>query len=488
MANRVLPSPCLALPFLVTLGCGSVEPGPDAETDVPLVFDVVLARDVPPAMDAGSSTALPDAGPPDAGTIADAPDARFVFDVQVVPDKPVVATDGGTGTCEITPAVAAHVRAMETQGWASRNRARTLAMHGCAGAASPRECLRDTPLASAQAFGAQWDPSNVNGARLRLLFTSNYRSSFWTRSSADGRFIGHGNRIVDLAGTARAITTAAQFDPGFFPDNSGFFYHSMIGPRVCLQSLLTTTMVSNVTLMEPQCARAGGIGLYQHLGVSLQGDDYLVVYGRYSSDDGGHAPTLRDPPANFGAGERISVTALTNTGTTFNTGSTGAVTTPMEADPIISPSSQLLMNRLAGPGGGQTAFVLRRLEVNRNGSAVTVTAPVIARYCFSGGKGSISFDERWFTYHHYVTDADAVEMGFSGPDDPGFAPYRTRGAANSYLVDLRTGTRTRITNMQPGQYALFPHFRSDGWIYLVVRTAGQTPEHLVATDAALLAN
>ena len=81
----------------------------------------------------------------------------------------------------------------------------------------------------------------------------------------------------------------------------------------------------------------------------------------------------------------------------------------------------------------------------------------------------------------------AVALGFTGPADPAFAPYRTRGAANLYMFDLATGNSYRITNMGPGQYALFPHFRSDGWIYYVVRTEGTTPEHIVASDAALLA-
>lgn len=39
--------------------------------------------------------------------------------------------------------------------------------------------------------------------------------------------------------------------------------------------------------------------------------------------------------------------------------------------------------------------------------------------------------------------------------------------------------------MQPGQYALFPHFRSDGWIYFIVRTQNTSTEHIVASDAAL---
>ena len=60
-------------------------------------------------------------------------------------------------------------------------------------------------------------------------------------------------------------------------------------------------------------------------------------------------------------------------------------------------------------------------------------------------------------------------------------------------MDIRTGVPVRITNMRPGQYALFPHFRSDGWIYADVRddnihvSDGLAHEYMVASDAALLA-
>src|SRR5262249_54073124 len=94
--------------------------------------------------------------------------------------------------------------------------------------------------------------------------------------------------------------------------------------------------------------------------------------------------------------------------------------------------------------------------------------------------------ERFMAFHHYIVDSDAVSLGFTGPTDPGFAAYRTRGGSNVFLVDLRTGASYRLTNMGPGQYALFPHFRSDGWIYMMVRTESATPEHVVASDAALL--
>jgi hypothetical protein len=105
--------------------------------------------------------------------------------------------------------------------------------------------------------------------------------------------------------------------------------------------------------------------------------------------------------------------------------------------------------------------------------------------CLSGGKATFSYDERWLVFHHYVEPGDAAELGFSGPSDPAFTDYLQRGASNLMLVDLRTGTARRITGMSPGQYAVFPHFRSDGWIYFVVRTLDGT-EYFAASDAALV--
>jgi hypothetical protein len=77
-------------------------------------------------------------------------------------------------------------------------------------------------------------------------------------------------------------------------------------------------------------------------------------------------------------------------------------------------------------------------------------------------------------------------MGYTGASDPGFSAYLSQGAANVYLIDLVTGVRTRITNVAPGQYALFPHFRSDGWIYFIVRQPSGSGEIAVASDAALV--
>ena len=81
----------------------------------------------------------------------------------------------------------------------------------------------------------------------------------------------------------------------------------------------------------------------------------------------------------------------------------------------------------------------------------------------TGGKPAFSYDERWIVFHQY-----------------------TGNNSDLYLMDLRTGTPIKITNMKPGQYALFPHFRSDGWIYADVRDTNTNLEYLIASDAALL--
>jgi hypothetical protein len=64
---------------------------------------------------------------------------------------------------------------------------------------------------------------------------------------------------------------------------------------------------------------------------------------------------------------------------------------------------------------------------------------------------------------------------------------RTQGAANIFVTEIATGVTRRLTTMKPGQYALYPHFRSDGWIYFIVRDlAAGGREYVAASDAALM--
>ena len=492
----------------------------------------------------------------------------------------------------VSPEVATHVARMATEGWAARNLADGILMYGCTGASRPEDCLATETAGRDTTYAADWDV--LPGSTIRELFTTDYGSSFWTRSSADGRFVAHGpGRVIDLNRDV-SIPLDSPYDPGFFPDNSAFVWPGV----VCEQSLLMSNPTS-VTLMEPECTGAS-IGLYEHVGVALDGSDYWVITGEFSSDNGGHGATLENTRASFSRDAAFTFTRMTNTGSGFTPGPTGRYGTPFEGDGVISPSSTMVLSRIAGPDDGPLGYSLYAIEegssmgtgscggtpaacdgrplaecingcsagscagtpvtcdtfttmldcsgqsgcawsgvscsgtaracealnsaqcANQDGcstggaavcagtpnacSAVSTEASCgaapgctwsttggstgavrlreLARYCMPGNKVAFSYDERYITTQRYITRDDAVELGFSGPTDPGFAPYLTEGGANIYLIELATGIETRITNVGPGQYAVFPHFRSDGWIYFMVRgDTGVSGERVMASDA-----
>jgi hypothetical protein len=150
-------------------------------------------------------------------------------------------------------------------------------------------------------------------------------------------------------------------------------------------------------------------------------------------------------------------------GTAYTEATSISVAQPFEGDAVLSPSAKLELTRVAGPSDVQLGYVLHQVVATPVASTYAIATPEIARYCLTGGKPAFSYDERWIVYHHFETDR-----------------------ANIYQMDLRTGTPIKITNMNAGQYALFPHFRSDGWIYADVRDSNTNLEYLVASDAALL--
>ena len=129
---------------------------------------------------------------------------------------------------------------------------------------------------------------------------------------------------------------------------------------------------------------------------------------------------------------------------------------------------------------------MRKIVATPNGTSYDVQIPEIARYCVRGAKPAISYDERWMVWHHYVEANDWMALGFASATDPGFVDLRTKGAANLFVMDIATGVIRRITTMAAGQYALYPHFRSDGWIYFLVRDTNDGHEYIAASDAALM--
>jgi len=403
-----------------------------------------------------------------------------------------LGADPAPSTClpGISADVGTHVSQMATQGWRAVNKTNMMAMYGCGSATDPLDCLQSEPLASSFPYGTGWDLPNKGTAR--VLHDVTYQSAFWTRSSPDGRFIGHGvdnvegSYFYDLQRNAN-VSIATQYDPAFFPDNSGFVFQG--GPRnVCGISVLTSNPTT-ISMTEAACSRITTIGLYEHVGRGLGGGDYFAIDGQFESDDGGKEPTFTQPLASFTTNGFTDFTPMIFDGTKYVTKTKVRVLHPFEGDTVLSHSARLELTRVAGPGEKQLGYVLRKVVASPSGSSYSITTPEIARYCFAGGKPGFSYDERWIAFHRYVekTDAAAQELGFANASAAGFAAYKTQGAANLYLMDLRTGTPVRITNMAPGQYALFPHFRSDGWIYAQVRDANAGHEYTIATDAALLA-
>ena len=398
----------------------------------------------------------------------------------VIPSDPVPPPC----TTMITPAIAAHVAAMQTGGWRALNADDGILMFGCAGAATPQDCLATFPSSTVNTWSARWT-SAAPGQTIRILRELTYDSSFWTRSSADGRFVAHGggsvgsSTVVDLF-QQREIPANASYDPGFFPDNSGFIIQGG-GAHFCRQSLLTSSP-AQITFTEPECNNVGGVGLYQHLG-AVRGGDYWTVHGQFSSDNGGIGVTGTDPGTGFSSSATNDLIPLVWDGNNYVPKPQIEISTPYEGDMEMSPSSKLLISRTSSAGG--SGFVVRELQATPNGNTYDVQAPIVARYCVRGGKPGFSYDERWLTYHHYVGANDWQELGYASNSDPAFVALRAQGAANTYVLDLLTGESRRVTTMGPGQYALFPHFRSDGWLYIQVRDRVRNREYIVASDVAL---
>ncbi len=414
-------------------------------------------------------------------------------------DLPRIGTylsdDGGPTSCtaSVTPAIASHAVTMATQGWSRRNRDAGISMYGCTGvaASNPLGCLTGDTNAASTAYGATW-ASALPNSTIRVLRELNFTTYFWMRSSADGRFVANGgganggSTISDVQRDAD-IAVSAAYDPGFFPDNQGWvFQGTPIGTGFCSTSVLTANPTS-IDFTQAACSSVSGIPLYQHLGRGLANGDYAAVTSQFTSDNGGGSATLSNPSAGFSANAQMLITPMTFDGAHYQSQAGIAVATPFAGDTVLSPSTQLAISRFGSPDGNQLGYVLTKLTQ----VGASITTQEVGRYCGVGGKPAISFDERYAVLHKYVEDNDvsAQELGYANAAAAGFAPFKTKGAANLFVVDLVTGTRTRITTMAPGQYALYPHFRSDGWIYFLVKDDNTGTEYASAADGALrLAN
>lgn len=350
-------------------------------------------------------------------------------------------------------ALTAHVQNMRFDGWGALNEEAGIRNFGCApGETDATKCFANKTSRSDWATGA---------GTVRELTRLGFRTSFWTRSSADGRFVGNGGgsagaTITDLQ-TGRDIGVDASYDPGFFPDNSGFIFQGSVGGAgICAQSVLESDDLIDFT--ESQCMTARGINLYQHVARGVGGGDYFIINSQFTSDSG-HASS--DPSAYFNASSTMKFTPMIFNGTTYEPLKAVIVDSPYEGDSVLSPSSQLVASRLSGPDGKSLGYVVRRVNATKFGTNYAINIDdELATVCMSGAKPNFSFDERFIVTHTYRD-----------------------GKADIVLIDLLSGARHDLTNMPAGAYAMFPHFRSDGWIYFLVSSGDD--RYIAASDAAI---
>ena len=190
----------------------------------------------------------------------------------------------------------------------------------------------------------------------------------------------------------------------------------------------------------------------------LNGGDYFVINSQFTSDSGGL--NNQNPRATWGASATMKFTPMIFNGATYEQQPEVIVESPYEGDSVLSPSGRAVISRLSGPDGTGIGYVIRRVETNGFGNININTE--LATICGEGTKGNISFDERFFITHVYDgTNADI------------------------WIYDLVDGSRHQVTNMPDHQLALFPHFRSDGWFYFLVRDDAGGQRWVAASDAAL---
>jgi len=401
----------------------------------------------------------------------------------------------------------AHASEIKSRSWESVNRDARVPMLACDAGSKTIDCFKQVfegkeifPDAAKKEYGRGWAQ---DGSTVRILRELEYKTFYWTRPSADGRFVANGMSeggsdgavIADLAAAlapggpkTRDIMASARYDPDFWPDNKGFMFQGTPNGGVfCAQSLLTNPATTRVSFSEPQCSKLDTVGLYQTVGQRI-GDnsvaDHFVVNGKFASDNPGLTASDRDLTPTFGPDAKAIIRVMFAQGNDAESGyqvkQSVELPTPFEGDIMMARSSELLGARVAGEQGA-LGYSIRRVSGTFADDGYRFTLKPIGRICMPGNKANFSFDERFLVTHHYLTREDFAS-------DEEYAPYKEKGGADLYIADFVTGKKQRITRMKPGQFAIFPHFRSDGWLYFLVRDASDSTkkkEYIAASDWAI---
>lgn len=403
--------------------------------------------------------------------------------------------------------VKARTSEVKNQTWAAKNFSNRMPMFGCPAPnpenpVSPTNCFaqqRDGkdifPKAVEQEFSRTWPQA---GSNIRILREFSAPNSFWVRTSADGRFVATGGgrsggaQAIDLQATldgqSRDIGLQASYDPDFWPDNKAFMFQG--GTKFCAQSLLEKPTTELVTFGEPECSSlSAASGLYQTVG-QVVGDnsisDRFILYSIWAGDSGQYSASARDTPPRGGEDSAINIYTAVAQGNDVEEGYQIAgdpvkVATPYRGDTMMGRSGQLIGSRWAyGEEDGKTAhgYAIEKLERRIVNGHYRFDMTTIGNVCLKGNKANFSFDERFLATHHYNEPED-----FGAADDPA---YGEKGSSDVFVIDFVTGKKQKVTKMGPGQFALYPHFRSDGWLYFLVVDHNTSKYYAVASDWAVV--
>jgi hypothetical protein len=259
------------------------------------------------------------------------------------------------------------------------------------------------------------------------------------------------------------------------------------GTKFCAQSLLEKPTTSVVSFSEPECSNlSAASGLYQTVGQSVEDNsmsDRFIVFSDWVGDSGSYSASATDTVPRGGANSAVNVYTAIAMGTDVEQGYQVAgpafkIDTPYRGDTMMSRSGHLLGNRWAygraADGSQAWGYAIEKLDYRLVGGRYQFNLAPLGNVCLKGNKANFSFDERFFTTHHYNEPSD-----FTSADDPA---YRQKGSADIHVVDFLTGEKVKVTKMGPGQFALFPHYRSDGWLYFLVVDNNVNKYYVVGSD------
>ncbi len=413
---------------------------------------------------------------------------------ELIPEegRPTSCTDDFTG-------LKAHVEEIKTKSWAAINRAHKMPMFGCPApdqSVSPTECFKqqkDGKDIFINAPDAEFSRTWAQAGTVRILRELTTPNSFWLRSSADGRFAATGGgqsgaQAIDLQatldGVSRDIGLKASYDPDFFPDNKAFMFQG--GAKFCSQSLLEKSSTTVVKFDEPECTGLTGHDgqLYQTVGQTV-GDnslgDRFILYGNQHANDPGTS-VGKDTAATAGADSSIQIFAAVAIGNDADEGyktldeNPPKIPMPYRGDTMMGRSGTIIGSRVSGEGGASLGYSIEKLNKVRAGNKYAFTTAPLGRVCMQGNKANFSFDERFLATHHYNSPSEL------DPNDVGF---QQKGSSDIVVADFVTGEKKVVTKMGPGQFALYPHFRSDGWLYFLVVDKTARKYYVVASDWAV---